>query len=175
MAWAKGRAEQKRFLLETGPAELRRLLLVAGRAGANVIAAKARDLSISSEVSEAVKVKVKADETKVVATVYLKGPGAYKGRWLEWGTDPHFISVDASQRDGRSVRRINDLAKEGSLVINGHFVGDTVLHPGAERHPFLRPALDLMGTTAIATAQAVLNRNVKPTGITIPADAERDA
>lgn len=175
MVWSRGRAEQKRFLLQGAPAQLRKVLLSAGRVGANVIADDARDRSISEEVSAAVKVKVRADETRIVATVYLKGPGSYKGRWLEYGTDPHFISVDESQREGKSVRRINDLAKEGSLVIGGQFVGKTVLHPGAERHPFLRPALDFKGTVAIGAAQAHLNAHVKPSGIITPAGLEGDA
>lgn len=154
----------------------RKLLRGAGKAAAKVIADEARDRSISPEVSAAIKTKVTASEGQVIAKVQVRGPGAYIAPWLEYGTTGHFISVDESQRGGRSVSRINKQAKEAgdahSLVIGGNFVGSTVYHPGARPHPFLRPALDVKGGAAIAAAQGYINSHVTRAGIVGAAEAE---
>lgn len=165
MVTVRGRSEVKRYIAEL-PAQIRdKLLRGAGRAGANVIADEAKARSISPEVTAAIKVKVTAADGVITAKVQVKGPGSYIAPWLEYGTDPHFISVDDSQRNGLSVNRINTLHKGGSLVIGGHFVGTTVLHPGARPHPFLRVSLDLKEGEAFAAAQSYINARVKPAGI----------
>lgn len=165
MATSRGGADIRQFIRGL-PAQLeRKVLRGAGRAGANVIADEARDRCISSEVRESIKVRVTTKEGSVSARILTKGKGAYIAPWLEYGTSEHFISVDASQRGGMSVGRINSKAKEGSLLINGQFVGSTVLHPGARPHPFLRPALDLKTEAAVAAAQGYINSKIGPTGI----------
>lgn len=174
MPTVKGKSGVARFF-EQLPGEIeRKLLRGAGRAAANVIAAEAKGRSISSEVRGAIKVKVEAIERRIAAKIQVKGRGAYLGPWLEYGTAPHLISVDASQSGGRSAARINRLAKDGeanhSLVIGGKFVGSTVLHPGARPYPFLRPALDVKAGEAIAAAQGYINSRVTRAGITGSAD-----
>lgn len=169
MPKVRGKSEVKTFTAGL-PAQIEsKLLRGAARAAANVVADEARSRSESHEVAGAIKVATKLEETRVIAKVQVKGPGAYIAPWLEYGTDPHFISVDASQREGRTVNRINRLAKEDgsshSLVINGKFVGTTVLHPGARPHPFLRPALDAKEGEAIAAAQGYINARVGKSGI----------
>lgn len=172
MPTVRGRSEVRQFIAKL-PAEIeRKLLRGAGRAAANVIAEEAKDRSISSEVSGAIKVKVSTSEGRIIAKVQVKGKGSYIGPWLEYGTSPHFISVDDSQRQGMSVSRINKRVKEGSLVIGGNFVGPTVFHPGARPHPFLRPALDLKGDAAVAAAQGYINSRVTRTGIIGSVDRE---
>lgn len=154
------------------PEQIERSLLPgAARAGATVIADEAKDQSRSEDVSAAVNVKVKRADGGVVAFVgidpkYKNGWAASVAVWLEYGTEPHFISVDDSQRDGKTVARINELAKgEGTLVINGKPVGRTVHHPGAQAHPFMRPALDSKGGDAVRAAQAYIDRRVSRAGI----------
>lgn len=125
------------------PGKLEQNVLRGGmRAMAKVIADDAQERCISSEAAASIKVGTRAERGLVTSKVQTKGRGAYLAPWLEYGTAPHFISVDESQRGGRSVRRINELHRKGSLVINGQFVGETVHHPGARPHPFLRPAVD---------------------------------
>ncbi len=85
--------------------------------------------------------------------------------WAEYGTDPHYITVDDSQREGRTATRINRLAKDGVLVINGQPVGMTVFHPGAQAYPFMRPALDMREADAVAAAQTYINSRVSRSGI----------
>jgi len=167
MVSVKGRSEVKQFLRQT-PDRLKRVLRAAGREGAGVIAEEAKRLSVSSEVSGSIAITVRTVEGQIVAKVQTKGRGAFIAPWLEYGTDPHFISVDESQRGGRSVRRINELHKAGTLVIAGRFVGDTVHHPGARPYPFLRPALDLKEGEAVAAAQAYIDAHITRSGIRDP-------
>ena len=164
----KGKGEVKAFLSSV-PAQMDKVLRGAARAAAKVVAEDAKARVISHEVAGAIKVATKEEDGKVIAKVQVKGKGAYLAPWLEYGTDPHFISVDDGQRNGMSVGRINkklDEAKgDASLVINGSFVGKTVFHPGARPHPFLRPALDAKEGEAIQAAQNYINARVKPAGI----------
>lgn len=100
--------------------------------------------------------------------------------WQEYGTAPHFIRIDAVDRGGRSVGRINRQNKAarpegGSLVIGGTFVGPTVHHPGARAHPAFRPALDIKEGDAIAAAQRFVSRKITRAGIAAvdePGDVE---
>jgi hypothetical protein len=174
MPTVRGSSDVRQFIAKL-PGEIeRKLLRGAGRAAANVIADEAKERSVSSEVSGAIKVKVSEGDGRIVARVQVKGKGAYIAPWLEYGTSPHFISVDDSQRRGMSVSRINKETKAGSLVIGGKFVGSTVFHPGARPHPFLRPALDVKGDAAFAAAQGFINSRVTRSGIVGSAEPDGD-
>jgi hypothetical protein len=170
MAKVTGLVDVQRFIREL-PAQLeRKVLRGALRAAADVVAEEARMRCASREVAGAIKVTTGSTGKRIVAEVIVKGKAAYIAPWLEYGTDPHFISVDQSQRDGRTIARINRQRrdagdKEGSLVINGNFVGETVFHPGARPHPFMRPALDTKEGEAVAAAQAYINARVSRAGI----------
>lgn len=165
MVTVRGKSEVKAFMSRVAGDIEDKLLRGAARAAANVVADEARDRTQSSEVRAAIKVATKKETGRVVAKIQVKGPGAYLAPWEEYGTEPHFISVDDSQRKGMSVKRINQAQKEGSLVIGGEFVGSTVWHPGATPHPFLRPALDTKEAEAIRAAQNYITARVKKTGI----------
>lgn len=149
----------------------RKLLRGAARAGADVIADEARANVRSPLVAQHLGIKVESEIGHVVAKVRITGTSKEAGWarsvgiWLEYGTDPHYITVDDSQREGRTAKRINHLAKQGVLVINGRPVGKTVFHPGAQAHPFLRPALDIREADAVAAAQNYINARVSRTGI----------
>ena len=182
MAKSRGGAGRQRFMQEL-PGEIREKLLPgAARAGGNVIAEDAKDRLGDKRaetgggskvlIADAVKVRVRRKGSAVRARILLEGPGAYVGPWLEWGTDPHFISVDDRDRQGMSIGRFNKKAKDGSLVIGGHFVGPSVHHPGAKPHPFLRPALDHSESAAVAAAQAFIDARVSRNGITGTAEPE---
>ncbi|WP_260597443.1 HK97 gp10 family phage protein [Sphingomonas endolithica] len=181
MATTKGREAVQLYLAKVQEELTRSIYPGAARAAAKVVAAQVKaNLGSKSAtnangqkvlIADAVKVKVRRVDGKYVAAVQLEGEGAYVARWLEYGTDPHFISVDDSVREGRSTRRINHLdrkaAKEGhdgpgrSLFINGKAIGTTVHHPGATPHPFLRPALDMMGDEARQAAREYIARRLK--------------
>ncbi len=199
MATRRGATATRRFI-EQIPDQIReRVLPGAARAGAKVIAQEARDIlgtrradgpaGTSVLIADAVKVRVRKGDGRVVARVMMAGPGAYVAGWLEYGTAPHFISVDSSQRAGRTAGRINAIEKsgsivvagarrvnnesgKGSIVIGGQFVGTTVHHPGARPTPFLRPALDRKGDAATDAAQAYINAHVTRAGIRAGAQEE---
>ncbi|WP_239016836.1 HK97 gp10 family phage protein [Sphingomonas ginkgonis] len=159
MPTVRGRGEVDAYFAKL-PIDLTKVLRGAARAAATVVADEAKARSRSTEVAEAVKVATKQEDDRVIAKVQVKGKGAYIAPWLEYGTSPHFISVDESQRMGMSIGRINQMHKAGSLVINGQFVGATVHHPGATPHPFLRPALDTKEAEAVAQAQRYINSRI---------------
>lgn len=170
MATMKGREDVSSFIGRIPEALQRKVLRGAARAAARVVANEAKDRSISSEVSAAVKVSTRQEsDSRVIAKVILKGPGAYIAPWLEYGTEPHFITVDARQSNGRTTRRVNQAVREAggdaSLVIGGQFVGGTVFHPGARPHPFLRPSLDIKQGEAIQAAQGYINTRLAREGL----------
>lgn len=170
-----GLNEAKAFIRSLPEQIEQKLLRGATRAGANVIAQEVRDTTHSSDIRGAVKVRLRSDDGRVVASIEARGPGSYLAVWEEYGTSPHFISVDDNQRGGRSVQRINRLSKEaGSLVIGGKFVGKTVFHPGARPHPVFRPALDLKKADAIKAAQAYIDARISRAGISGSVDAGVD-
>lgn len=155
------------------PDQLRGVLRGAGRAGGKVFAEYIEEETESDDVRDALRIWTKEEEGVITTKVDLKpGWGRTVGYWMEWGTEGHFISVDASQRGGRSVGRINQQVREAgsdrSLVIGGKFVGATVWHPGARPQPVFRPARDLRAAEAKAAAQAYINARVKG-GVIVPA------
>lgn len=160
------------------PDEMRSVLRGSARAGGKVFAEYVKENTPSDDVREAVRLRTKQDDEFVRATVDLKpGWGRSVGNWMEYGTAGHFISVDDSQREGRSVGRINQQVGEAggdrSLVIGGKFVGKTVWHPGTDPHPVFRPARDLRASEAKAAAQHYIQTRIKR-GVIIPGDEGED-
>ena len=157
---ARGRAETQRYLQQL-PGQMTTVLRGAGRAGGRVIADEAKMRSRSDEVSDNVIVQTKVDDEQVRVTITIRAGWARSlATWLEYGTAAHFISVDDGQRGGKTVRRINDEGRPATLLVNGKPVGATVYHPGAQAHPFLRPALDLKRIDAVAAAQDYIDARV---------------
>jgi hypothetical protein len=161
MVTVRGRDAVDRFFAQL-PKEIEgKLLRGAGRVGGNVVAEDARQRALSEEVRDNIIVKVSSRDGRIVVKITVRQGWSYSlGIWQEWGTEPHFIKVAEDQRQGRSIGRINKLVREGSLVINGQFVGNTVRHPGARDVPFLRPALDLGVADAISAAQTYINSRI---------------
>lgn len=160
------------------------LLRGAVREAAEVVAAEAAYRSESSEVSAGLSVRTKRQEPhRMVGAVLLRGVTRRhtqwlqsRANWLEYGTSPHFITVDDGQRGGRGVGRINMQVREaggdGSLVIGGQFVGATVFHPGARPSPFMRPALDTKRAEAIAAAQRYISTRLARGGFPVVDELE---
>lgn len=176
MAKVRGREAVKRYFAQL-PKEIEtKLLRGAGRAGGKVIADDVREHALAEEIRDNIILKTSSRDGRIVVKITVRpGWGYTLGVWQEWGTEPHFIKVAEGQRQGRSIGRINQLAKAGSLVIGGQFVGDTVYHPGARATPIFRPALDLRGADAIAAAQAYINSRIvggKIVGTEDPEDTE---
>lgn len=156
----KGLAELERFL-DTLPLKVERnIARGAMRAAAKTVlpVAQSNIHSISGELAGSLKVGSRSKggvPTGYVATKH------YTARWVEYGTKPHWIRVKESARPGRLTRRgyrtfsigtLNRMAKRGSLVIGGNFVGQSVVHPGAQGIGFLRRAMDTQATAAVMAA-----------------------
>ncbi len=162
MVKTTGREGVRRYMSGLPDDIRRRLLPGAARAGGAVIRDEAKERTSSDAVRDKIGMKVRRDGDRVVAHIGLTSGWALSvGTWLEYGTNPHYITVDDSQRQGMSANRINRLAKNGTLVINGKPVGRTVLHPGARPHPFLRPALDTKQAEAVVAAQTYINSRIR--------------
>lgn len=178
MPTVRGKADVDRFMAQI-PGDMAKMLRGAMRAGAKVVSEEIKELTPSEEVRAQMRTRTKQDDGRIVVRIDVK-PGWARslGTWLEYGTSPHLISVDESQRQGMSIGRINLLANSPdsshSLVIGGKFVGTTVFHPGARPHPAFRPALDTKEAEAVAAAQRYINSHVKPSGIVVPAEPQGD-
>jgi len=178
MASLKGKDALRLYLSRLPEQFLPRVLRGAARAAATVVADEAKLRSISDDVSAAIKVRTKLEDGKVVGRIIVAMGRNNLPLWLEYGTDPHFITVDDGQRGGLGIKRINakvgEAKGQGSLVIGGKFVGTTVFHPGAQAHPFLRPSLDIKEAEAMRAAQHYISTRVKRSGI-VGQDAGDDA
>lgn len=171
----KGLEEMRRFLAELPTKLEQNILRGALRAGAEVYADGAREGCRSPEAKASIRTSSRIEPGVVTAKVKTQGPGAYLAPWLEFGTDPHYISVDASQSGGRTVARINRETKRGTLVIGGKFVGDTVHHPGARPFPFMRPAIETRGADASAAIANYIRTRLTKEGLeTAPAEEAAD-
>lgn len=161
MPTVRGKEDVRAFIAQVPVVMETKVLRGAARAAAKIVAEEAKARSISDLVAQSVKISTRQiEQGRVIAKVQTKGPGAYMAPWLEYGTDPHFITVADSERRGMSIGRVNRSVKNGSLVIGGNFVGETVFHPGARPHPFMRPALDTKADEAVRAAQDYINVRV---------------
>jgi len=165
MPSVKGQAEVERFIAGL-PAQIEaKLLRGAARAGGKVLLDETKSRSPAEEITEALALSTRSEPGRIVVKVSVKGQWPRSlATWAEYGTDPHFITVDDSQREGKSVRRINETGG-GALRIGGKFVGKTVHHPGAKANPFMRPSLDLSAAAARAAMQTYVNARVTRGGI----------
>lgn len=141
----KGLADLQRFLDQLTPKMERNVLRGALRAGANVVkpVAAANIHSVSGELAKGLKVGSRARGGVVTASVKAAGPHAFVARWVEYGTKPHTIT--AKNRKG--------------LSFGGVFF-QSVDHPGATPHPFLRPALDSQATAAVVAVGEYIKRRL---------------
>lgn len=176
----KGLSELQKFLDEL-PAKLEKnILRGAVRAGMKVVlpVAQANIHAVSGELAAGLNVGTRTQKGKVFATLRTKGKHGFVGKFVEYGTRAHFISVQEGEkpinirqsiRQGKLVRASMSTVNRGvrrraegsigqgdeavkSLKIAGRFVGPTVSHPGSVAHAFLRPALDAMAQPAIIAA-----------------------
>lgn len=102
-----------------------------------------------------------------------KGADAYYARWVEYGTAAHVIKA---RPGGPSASALNRRARKGSLRIGGNFVGASVMHPGSQPRPFLRPALDRRARDAVVAAAVYMRKRLATKhGLTQAADVEIEA
>jgi HK97 gp10 family phage protein len=130
----RGLAELDKLLQDLPVKIEKNLTRGAVRAGAMVIlpAAQAGIHNVSGKLSASLKVTTSARGGRVVASVKTRSPIAHL---VEYGTRAHTIT--AKGRSGLSV---------GGLFFQ------SVQHPGARPHAFMRPALDANAEAAVIAA-----------------------
>ncbi len=149
----KGLADLQKLLNTLPPKIEANVMRGALRAGMRKVKDKAR-ININSQdgdLARALKVSTSLRNGIVKSVLAAQGFEGYKAMWVEYGTNPHLISVQAEERGinarlstkrGKVVRNSMSTVNRSSLQIGGQFVGPTVFHPGARPFPFMRPALD---------------------------------
>lgn len=165
----KGLADLQKFL-DVLPVKIEKnIMRGALRAGMNVVKpdAQSRINNVSGNLAASLKVGTRARRGRVTSNLRSRSSRAEVPQnldlWLEYGTRPHFISVQDSEKPINrrlSVRRgtlvrasmstVNRYVR--SLKISGRFIGPTVFHPGARPKPFMRPALDAQASNAVVAA-----------------------
>lgn len=152
----KGLADLNKLLQEL-PVKIETNILRGGlRAGAKVIADEAKRLCPQSvpstvakkygatpgELMRSIRVSMRSRRGIVQATVKAGNYKAFYAHMVEYGTAAHFIKPKNRK----------------SLFIAGLF-SEAVSHPGAQRKPFMRPAMDSKAQAAIqAMADYVRDR-----------------
>lgn len=162
----RGLSELQRFLDQLPAKMERNVLRGALRAGARLVQKAARaNVPVSppnarnarrynlyaGALRDTLRVSAQARGGQVTASVKAGGKtkgGAvvYYARWVEYGTRSHWISVGDG---GPSAATANRWERRGRLRIGENFVGSSVVHPGAQARPYLRPALDSQATAAV--------------------------
>lgn len=153
----QGGRELDAFLQQLAPKLEQNILRSALRAGANVLKAEARaNVPVKlGELRKSIRVSAKAKGGTVTASVKAGNKKAFYWRWVEYGTAAHAI------KGGNG----------GALDIGGTIVR-SVMHPGAQPKPFMRPALDNKSTEAISAVAEQIRKRLTAEGINVPAPGE---
>lgn len=133
-------------LLDALPAKIEgRIVRGALRAGAKVVADEAkRRCPVGTDVPkgetpgslrDSIHVSMRSKQGRITATIKAGGEKAYYAHMVEYGTARHWIKP----------------RNRKSLFIAGLFK-EAIEHPGAKKHPFMRPAID---SKAVEALQAV--------------------
>lgn len=145
--------------LDTLPEKIQtNIMRGALRAGAKVIASDAKGTAAFVDRTGALRESIRVTtsvrggiaKASVVSGPSKTNPVPFYARFVEYGTKAHIIK-----------------AKAGKLLAIGV---SQVLHPGAKKHAFMRPAFDGKAQAAIeASREYVRARLLKKHGIDIPA------
>lgn len=133
--------------------------LAAARRGVPVAAPNAENArlygSYAGALRDSLKISTRSRRGVVTAVLRVGNKMAYYAHMVEFGTLAHFIKPVARK----------------SLFIAGLFK-EVVAHPGAKKHPFLRPAMDSTTGAALAAVGAYIRRRLERADIDIP-DSEQ--
>jgi len=142
----KGLAELDRFLQQL-PANMEaNVLRGALRAGAVVVAQEVRRLVPvrTGTLRDGIKVSTRSRRGKVTASIRATGKHAYIAHMLEFtGAAPHSISP-----------------KTGRALFFGGRLFKEVNHPGFQKRPFMRPALDARAQDAVVQMAGYIKRRL---------------
>lgn len=145
------------------PVKLQRnVLRSALRASAKVVADEAKRMvpvrtgALRDSIRVTSRLVRGVPTAKVVAGSKGKN-GVWYAHLIEFGTKSHIIETSTKK----------------SLSIGGNAV-EKVMHPGAQKKPFMRPAFDLRSQDAIERFKEVVRARLTKAGIDIPDTAPED-
>lgn len=178
--YVKGLAELQRFL-NTLPVKLEKSIMRGAlRVGSMVVLVNARSRihSVSGETAASLRVTTRARGSRVTSSVVAGSKNQPRNLpiWLEYGTQPHLISVRESEkpinarlsaRAGHIVRASMTTVNRMVLRIGNRFVGPTVNHPGARPRPFMRPALDTTAQAAVVAIGEYIKKRLTKLGLDV--------
>ena len=132
-------------LLDQLPANIeKKLMRGALRAGQKVVAKQAMSAihTVSGELANSVRISTSARGSTVKAAVKVGNTKAFYAHMVEFGTAAHLIEP-----------------KNGTALLLGGKEYSHLDHPGAQKRPFMRPALDAESEHALAViANFIKNR-----------------
>jgi HK97 gp10 family phage protein len=161
------------FLKTLAPNVEKKILRVALAAGARVFAKETKQRAPSGPTSTANEVlyggyegalrdsvRVTSGFNKkgfVYASVKAggrtkKGADVFYAHLVEFGARPHVIRPRGKKR----------------LQLGGQFIAGTVMHPGMQGKPFMRPAADAAQAAAVAAVAAKIRERLTKQGIDVP-------
>ncbi|NML61830.1 HK97 gp10 family phage protein [Massilia sp. RP-1-19] len=176
----KGGKELDAFLRSLPVKVERNIMRAALRAGAAVLRDEARaNVPVDSgALRKSIKVSTGFKKGVVRATVKTDPKIAYYAHMVEYGTKPHLIKVQDSERpiNWRLTGKRNKLTymsmrtiNRNALKIGNTFIGPVVSHPGAKPSPFMRPSFDSKSGAAIEAVTAKIRERLTKEGINVPA------
>lgn len=173
-----GGAELDRFL-QGLPVNLEKNVLRAGmRAGAAVLKpeVQARIPVDHGDLRASVRITSRARRGSVSASVKIGNRKVYYAAMVEYGTRAHVIAVDDQDRriNRRTGRQVSISTVNRHLRLGLRLVGPSVQHPGAQPHPYARPAAEAGFTAAVAAVKAKVRERLTPHGLVTPAPIPSD-
>lgn len=176
----KGGKELDAFLRSLPVKVERNIMRAALRAGAAVLReeAKANVPVDSGDLRRSIRVTTSFKKGIVRAAVKTDPTIAFYAQMVEYGTKPHLIKVQDSERPinyrltskrGKLTYMSMTTVNRNVLRIGSTFVGPVVSHPGSKPTPFLRPAFDTKSGAAIAAVAAKIRERLTKEGINAPA------
>lgn len=174
-----GGRELAQFLQQLPLKVEKNIMRAALRAGAAVIRDAARENAPVDDglLRKSVRVTVSAKGGVVKAAVKAGDSRAFYAHMVEYGTRPHLIKVREDDRpiNYRLTQKRSEVTRVSIATINrhalrigSHFVGPAVHHPGADKKPFMRPALDEKSTAAIQAVSDKIRERLTKEGINVP-------
>jgi HK97 gp10 family phage protein len=152
----KGFAELEKALNELPEKIERNIVRSALRQAAKVIEAEAkRQVPVrSGKLRDSIRVRFKLKNGRPMATVIAGGTKKgqpFYAHFVEFGAAAHVIK-----------------AKRGKALAIGGGTVERVEHPGARKHPFMRPALDVAAMAAVQAFGEQVKRRLTKEGINTP-------
>ena len=172
-----GLAALQRALNELPSKIERNIVRSALRAGGRefVKAAKAAVPVDSQDLKKSIRVSTSTRNGKPAAEVKAGNKKAFYAHMVEFGTARHLISatggVEVKGKKGPKklgIAATNKRIQRGVLAIGDKILGATVIHPGANAHPFMRPALDTAGPAAVQAFADQVRKRLTKEGINTP-------